>query len=342
MRFASPEYFWLLFCIPLFVGFFIWAYQHKQAALSRFASTSLIRKISPETGLNRQVQKWLLFLLFFFFLILALVRPQFGIKEQQMERKGIDIMVALDISESMLAEDITPSRIMRAKHEIAKFIQLLKGDRIGLIVFAGESFVQCPLTLDYGAARMYLDAVNTSWIQLQGTALGDAIRQSTKAFKSDLKKHKVLVLISDGEDHESENDAIEAAKEAIKEGVVIYTIGIGSESGVPIPMKKQGGDIVYKKDNKGDLVMTRLNSLILEKIAFETRGKFFHAGTNLDLSLIYKEIDTMEKKDLGINKLAIYEERYQIFLCIALLFLVLEFLLSERVKRQEEWRGRFE
>jgi Ca-activated chloride channel family protein len=329
-----------LLLIPLLIGFFIWAYQRKQAALARFASLDLIKKLTPDAGLGRQILKWILFLSFFFFLVCALVRPRFGVKMEMMERKGVDVMVALDISKSMLAEDITPNRIERAKHEISKFIDLLKGDRIGLIVFAGESFVQCPLTLDYGAAKMFLDVVTTEWIQLQGTALADAIRQSAKAFKTKDKKHKVLVLISDGEDHEGK--AIEAVKDALKEGVRIYTVGIGSESGVPIPLKKRSGNIIYKKDKKGDLVMTRLNSIILEKIALEADGKYFHAGTNLDLTLIYSEIAKMEKKDLGMNKLAVYEERYQIFLLLAMFFLMLEFMIPERVKRKKEWRGRFE
>ena len=340
MRFGSSQYFWLIFLIPVCIAFFIWAYQHKQGALAKFASLSLIKKISPETGLSRQVQKWIMFLLFLFFLIGALVRPQFGVKTQKIERKGVDVIVALDISQSMLAEDITPSRIERAKHEISKFIGLLKGDRIGLIIFAGESFVQCPLTLDYSAAKMYLDVVTTSWIELQGTALADAIRQSSKAFRTKSKKHKVLILITDGEDHEGE--ALDAAKEAAKEGVKIYSIGIGSESGVPIPLKKSSGNIVYKKDKSGNLVMTRLNSIILEKIAHETQGKYFHSGTNFDLSLIYNEIAKMEKKDLGMNNIAIYEERYQIFLLIALIFLMLEFIIPERIKQKKVWRGRFE
>lgn len=340
MRFGNPEFFWLYFCIPLFIGFFIWAYQRKQAALARFASLQLLKKMSPETGLNREILKWILFLVFFFFMVIALVRPQFGIKTEMVERKGVDIIVALDISQSMLAEDIAPNRIDRAKHEIGKFIRLLKGDRVGIVVFAGQSFIQCPLTLDYGAAQMFLDVVTTDWIQVQGTALADAISQSSKAFKTEKKKHKVLVLISDGEDHEG--DAIEAAKDAARQGVRIYTVGIGSQKGVPIPLKKGGGNVVYKKDNQDNLVMTRLDSRTLEEIALEGRGKFFHAGTTLDLTQIYNEIAQMEKKDLGMNKLAVYEERYQIFLLIAFLFLLIEFLVPERIHKKKEWRGRFE
>ena len=340
MRFVSPEYFWLFGCIPLFIAFFLWAYQQRRAALSRFAARELLKKLTHNAGLSRQIFKWILFLLFFFFVVIAFVRPQFGVKMEMMERKGIDVMIALDISQSMLAEDIAPNRIDRAKHEIAKFIDHLKGDRVGIIIFAGESYVQCPLTLDYGAAKMFLDVVNTDWIQVQGTALADAISQSVRAFKTDSKKHKVVILISDGEDHEGA--AIDAAKKAKKEGVKIYTIGIGSQSGVPIPISKGTGNVVYKKDNKNNLVMTRLNSLILEKIALESDGKYFHAGISLDFSIIYSEIAKMEKKDLGMNRLAVYEERYQIFLAVALVFLLLEFFIPERHRRKKEWRGRFE
>ena len=340
MRFGNPELFLLLLLLPIFAGFFIWAYQRKKAALQRFASMRLITKLTPSVSTSRQVLKWVLFCIFFTFLVLALVRPRFGAKMEMVERKGIDVMVALDISQSMLAEDITPNRIERAKHEIAKLIDNLQGDRIGIIVFAGESFVQCPLTLDYGAAKMFLEAVSTGWVELQGTALADAIKQAAEALGSKTKKHKVLILISDGEDHQGQ--AVEAAKAAAQEGIVIYTVGVGSESGVPIPMSRGGNNVIYKKDKSGNLVMTRLNPMILEKIAVEGRGKYFHAGTDLDLTVIAGEIARMEKKDLGMSHLTVYEERYQIFLAIALLLLIVEFFISERIRRKQEWKGRFE
>jgi Ca-activated chloride channel family protein len=338
MRFGSPEYFWLLLAMPLLVGFFMWAHQRKQQSLRKYASAAVLPRLMPGVGLTRQIVKWTLFLLFFFFLILALVRPRFGVKLEMIERRGVDIIVALDVSESMLAEDITPNRLERAKHEIAKFIDLLKGDRFGLIVFAGEGFVQCPLTLDYGAAKMFLDVVNTDWIQLQGTALSDAIDLATESFRSRSKKGKVLIMITDGEDHEG--DALQAARKAAAEGVKIYTIGVGSDNGAPIPMQKSGGTIVYKKDNAGNLVMTRLDQMILEKTAAEGNGKYFHAGTNLDLTSIYDEIMKLEKADLGINKMSVYEEQYQIFLVLALIFLLLEFFVPDRIKRKSEWKGR--
>jgi Ca-activated chloride channel homolog len=340
VKFGNPEnfLFWLL--LPLLIGFFIWAWQRKKAALRRFASLHLIKKLTPSSDLSRNIVKWTFFCLFFLFLVIALARPRFGVKMEMVERKGIDIIIALDISQSMLAEDITPNRIDLAKHEIGKLIDMLKGDRVGLVVFAGESFVQCPLTLDYGAARMFLDAVSTGWVQRQGTALSDAITQSIAAFRSKSHKHKVLILLSDGEDQEGK--AVEAAKKAAEEGIIIYTIGVGSESGVPIPVRKSGGNVVYKKDKDGNLVMTKLNPLILEKIAKEGKGAYFHAGSNLEFSRIIGEIAKMEKKDLGASKVTTFEERYQIPLLFALLLLLIEFFIPERIRRKQIWKGRFE
>ncbi|MBD3244308.1 MAG: VWA domain-containing protein [Chitinivibrionales bacterium] len=340
MRFGSPEYFWLLLGVPLVVGFFIWSYQARRRALRRFAAATLIARLAPSSDLGRQVLRWTVFVLFLVFLVFALVRPRFGVKMEMVERKGVDVIVALDVSKSMLAQDITPNRIERAKHEIRKFIDLLRGDRVGLIVFAGESYVQCPLTLDYGAAQLFLDAVTTDWIQLQGTALSQAIEQSVRAFQSQDRKHKVLVVLSDGEDHGGE--AVEAARKAAEDGVRVYTIGIGSESGVPIPLQSRGGgNVVYKKDREGNLVMTRLNPAVLDKIAQEGNGKYFHAGLNLDLTRIYSEIAQMEKKELGMNRMTVYEEKYQWFLAIALGLLLIEFFIPERVRRKGEWKGRY-
>lgn len=338
MRFGSPSYFWLLFCIPVLIGLFIFAHQRKQAALRRFASLQLMKRLTPERILQQQVFKWMLFLCFVFFSILSLTRPQFGVKMELIERKGVDIIMALDISKSMLAEDITPNRLERAKFEIARFIDLLRGDRVGLIVFAGESFVQCPLTLDYGAAKMFLNVVTTDWVQIQGTAIADAIHQAEEAFKSQKNKSKVLIILSDGEDHIG--DVETAAQNTARQNIKIYTVGLGSESGVPIPLNKGKGNISYKKDANGNLVMTRLNSLMLEKIAVSGNGKYFHAGTSLDMASIYQEIAKMEKNELGTDRMNIFEEQYQVFLVIALFFLLLEFFIPELVKSKEQWKGR--
>lgn len=339
MRFANPEYFWYLLALPVVVAFYIWSYQSRRRALLRFASASLVKRLTPGASLSRQIVRWVLMLVFFVVLTVTLAQPRFGVKMTEVERKGVDIIVALDVSRSMLAQDITPNRIDRAKHEIGKLIRLLRGDRVGLIVFAGESYVQCPLTLDYGAAQLFLDAVDTDWIQMQGTALADAITQAARAFRSEARKHKVLIILSDGEDHQGE--ALEAARKAAKEGVRIYTIGIGSESGVPIPISKGSGNVVYKKDRGGNLVMTRLNPAVLDQIAREGNGAYYHAGLDLDLTRIYSEIARMEKRDLGKNRMRVYEERYQVFLVLALLILLAEFFIPERYQRRGEWKGRF-
>jgi Ca-activated chloride channel homolog len=338
MRFGSPQYFWLLLCIPFFIGLFLYVYQKKLVALKRFASLSLIKRLTPTNTHSRQVVKWVLFLTFFLFAVIALSRPRFGVKMEIVERKGIDVVVALDISKSMLAQDIAPSRLERAKFEIARFIDLLKGDRIGLIVFAGESFVQCPLTMDYGTAKLFLDEVTTDWVQIQGTDITEAINQAVSGFKSKQNKSRVLIVLSDGEDHVG--DAVEAAKKASDENVKIFTVGLGSESGVPIPLNKGKGNVVYKKDSEGNLVMTRLNPVMLEKIAIAGNGKYFQAGTSLDLVAIYGEIAKMEKNELGTDRLNIYEEQYQVFLIIAILLVLVEFFFPERGKPKKEWTGR--
>jgi Ca-activated chloride channel family protein len=340
MSFGSPLYFWLLVSIPILIGLFIFAHQKKQAALKKFASLPLLGRLTP-AGINqRQTVKWTLLLIFILFAIIALSRPRFGLKMEMVERKGVDVIVALDISKSMLAQDVTPSRLDRAKFEIAKFIDLCKGDRVGLIVFAGESFMQCPLTLDYGAAKMFLNVVTTDWVQTPGTAIGDAINQSCEAFKTQKNKSKVLIIISDGEDHLGDAEA--AAQKAAAQNIKIFTVGVGSESGVPIPLTADKSNVTYKKDNTGNLVMTRLNSMMLEKIALSGNGKYFHAGTSLDMSSIYQEIAKMEKNELGTDRMNIFEEQYQWFLAIALFFLFLEFFIAPVSRSKKEWKGRIE
>jgi Ca-activated chloride channel family protein len=340
MQFGSPSFFWLFFCIPVLIGLFILVHQQKQAALKRFASLQLMKRLTPEGIARRQVVKWVFFLMFVLCAVLALVRPRFGVKMEMVERRGVDVIVALDISKSMLAEDIAPNRLDRAKFEIARFIDLCKGDRVGLVVFAGESYVQCPLTLDYGAAKMFLNVVTTDWVQVPGTAIADAITQSAEAFKSQKNKSKVLIVLSDGEDQEG--NAEEAAHKAAEQGIKIYTVGVGSENGVPIPLGSGKANITYKKDKSDNLVMTRLNSMMLEKIAMEGKGKYFHAGTNLDMASIYQEIAKMEKNELGTDRMNIFEEQYQWFLALAILFLLLEFFIPEVSAAKQEWKGRIE
>lgn len=309
--------------------------------MARFGNLDLVKKLSESVSRGRQVAKAVLVVLAVLFMALALARPQIGTRLEEVKREGVDIFIALDVSKSMLAEDIKPSRLAKAKHEISKFIDMLRGDRIGLIAFAGEAFVQCPLTLDYGAAKTFLNIMDPSLIPEPGTNLSAAIGTAMKSFESQERKHKVLVLVTDGEDHG--NNVMQAAEVADREGVVIYTVGIGSPKGVPIPIYDRRGNKEFKKDRRGEIILTKLDQFTLEKIALTTNGKYYQSITGeTRLEKIYEEIAKMEKKELASMKFTQYEDRFQYVLIFAIIFLVLELLLSERVKIKHEWRGRFE
>ncbi len=339
IEFGMPQLFWALLLIPLFVALYIQLSLARRKALNRFGDEKLVHRLLPEESFNFRPLKGFLFILGYSFLVIALAKPRFGLKLEKIEKEGIDIMVALDVSKSMLAEDIAPNRIRRAKHEITKLIDLLKGDRIGLIVFAGESFVQTPLTVDYGAAKLFLDAVNTDWISAQGTDLSGAIRLAHKSFLQTTKAAKVLIIISDGE--EQQGDAIKLAKKAAADGLTIYTVGVGSDSGTPIPIARGNGEVEYKKDSKGNIVMTRLNSRVLGEIALNSNAKYFNAGVNLNLTDIYNEISEMEKSSYGVGDESRYHDQYQLFLLIALLLFMAEFFLPDYLLKTRVWRGRF-
>jgi Ca-activated chloride channel family protein len=278
---------------------------------------------------GRRRVKAFLSLLAMAFGIVALTQPQWGYHWEEIKRLGVDIIVAIDVSESMLAEDVKPSRLERAKREVFDLIEMLEGDRIGLIVFAGTSFVQCPLTLDYGACKMFLDYIDTDLIPVPGTALADAIRTATASFSKRERKSKALILITDGEDHEGE--PIEAAKEAKQEGIKIFPIGVGRKEGVPIPLR--GGSGGFKKDRQGDMVITHLDETTLQKIALETGGSYVSSVTgDMDLDKIYKEgiKQRIEQKQLKSTRKRRWEQRFQWFILCALLFIGLEFFVSER------------
>lgn len=343
MRFADPQWLYLLVLIPALALFCLWADTRRQKAVQRFGNPLLLHKLSSSSfGLKRPARKLILVLLALSLLILALARPQWGAKMQTVNRKGIDILIALDTSKSMLAEDIKPNRLERAKHEIASLIDKLPEDRIGLICFAGASMVHCPLTLDHGAAKILLRVIDTETVPIRGTAIGEAIQQARKAFIQEEKKYKVLILLTDGEDHSSR--PIEAAREAAQDGIKIYAIGLGSEAGEPIPIKDQNGaHLGYQKDRNGQVIMSRLDQATLEKIALLTDGKYYHAATaEMELDRVYQEIANMEKKNLQSKKYIHYEDRFVYFLFPALLLLLLEFFLEDYHKIRKNREGRFE
>ncbi len=341
LRFGHISLLHLLWLVPLLVGFYVMAFKAKKRAMKRFGNLELLQKLNQSTSRGRQIGKVTLILAAITFMIFSVARPQIGTKLEEVKREGVDIIIALDVSLSMMAQDIQPSRLAKAKHEVSTFIDHLQGDRIGLIAFSGVAFVQCPLTLDYGAAKMFLDILDPSLIPTPGTAIGQAIAKAIESFEQKERKHKVLVLITDGEDHEG--DVMKYAEEAERQGIVIYCLGIGSPKGEPIPVSEQGGvGVGFKKDRQGEVVITKLDEVALEKIALQTNGKYYRSTSGEEeLNKIYGEISKMERKELGSMQYSQFEDRFQYLLVFAIILLALEAVLPERKAVKSEWRGRF-
>lgn len=340
MRFEEPIHFALLAGVLVLGLFMFWAVARKKTLLERFGDLPLLLKTAPYISFARQRTKALLLLLGLTLVVVTLARLQFGTHMEMLKREGIDVMVALDVSNSMLAQDMKPNRLEKAKQELRSIIDRLKGDRIGLIAFAGEAFVQCPLTLDYGAARMLLGAMDNSSVSIQGTSIKSALNVAVTSFEQQEKKHKVLLLLTDGED--LEGGAEEAADEASKAGIKIYTVGIGNPNGEPIPvLDRSGNQVGFKKDESGQVIISRLDEMTLQKIALATGGKYYNASAGeIELDRIFDDIGKMEKKELEGTLVTRYDDRYQWPLLLALLCIVGEFFVSERKKaRPEEQNG---
>lgn len=332
LRFGNPEFFHLFWLLPALIFFFVWVFRYKKKLLLRLGDEELVRRLTTSVSRKKQIWKVVLIVFGFSLLAFALTDPQIGTRLEEVKREGIDVFIALDVSKSMLAEDVAPSRFEKAKHEISEFISRLQGDRVGLIVFSGLAFVQCPLTLDYGAAKLFLDDVYIGIVPSPGTAISEAIKTAEKSFVAKELKHKALIIITDGEDHEE--DPIPIAREAAKAGMKIYTVGIGSPQGAPIPeFDRNGNRLGYKKDRSGQIITTKLDIATLEKIAFETDGKFYISSSgSAELDRIYDELYQMDKKELSSRQFTQYENRFQIFLLLALLLLIVEAVLGERRK----------
>ncbi|HAZ10112.1 MAG: hypothetical protein A2047_02835 [Omnitrophica bacterium GWA2_41_15] len=333
MHWGSPVYLNFLLLIPILVIFFIFAGINKRKKIEKFGDPVLVEKLSSSKSITKERMNKVLIIIAASFLVLTLARPQIGGRLTMAKRYGVDIMIAIDTSLSMLAQDIKPSRIEKAKLEISSLIDKLKGDRVGIITFAGDSFMQCPLTLDYSAAKMFLSIIEPGMMPKPGTAIGDAIKAAIKGFTKKERKHKVLVLLTDGEGHDT--NPAEASNEAKKEGIIIYTIGIGTKKGEPIPIIGQSGNINgYKRDNGGEVVMTKLDEETLQKIALITDGKYYCAtASGFELDKIYDEINKMEKKELSSRLFTQYEDRFQYFLGIVLILLCVEFMIGDRKRK---------
>ena len=331
IRWGNGEILYFLFLVPLLGGFLYYSkWKNGRKRLEDFASSSLLLLIAPNLSFLRQRIKDVLLLLALSFMIVAWADPQVGTRIEEVKREGIDLVVAVDVSTSMLAKDIAPSRLEKAKHEVKSLLDRLQGDRVALVAFSGKAVIECPLTLDYGAAEIFLDVLEPGLVSMPGTSLAAAIRTSLKAFQEESQAGKAIVLITDGEDHQEQ--VMEAVEEAKERGVIIHAVGIGSPQGVPIPMGGTGGE--FKKDKRGNVVVTRLDEAQLEQIADQTGGIYQRCSTSQDeLDAVMGAISGLEKGELGSREFTQYEHRYQFFLVLALAALVLEHLLSDRRMR---------
>ena len=332
VRFEHIEYLYLLLGIPVFTILFIMGLQMRNTALKRLGDIHFLNRLIPDASREKVILKFIILNIAYAFLVIGIANPQTGSKLEKIQRKGIDVVVALDISNSMLAQDIKPDRLTRAKQALFKLIDRLQGDRIGIIIFAGKAYTQLPITTDYAAAKMFVSTISTKDIPSQGTAIGEAIELGTSSFEES-DHSKAIIIITDGENHEG--NAVEAATAASELGISVYTIGMGLPDGSPIPITnsydQQTG---FKKDREGNTVITRLNEVMLQQIAAAGNGDYVRANnTQAGLSKIFEKINALEKSEIETRMFTDYEDQYQYFLCFGLLLIFLEFLIFDRKTR---------
>jgi len=322
-------WFWLLLVIPAITLIFVILQIWKSKKQKKFATKKLLDKLSPDKSLFKSVLKLLVLSLAFAFLTIALVNPKIGTKLETVKRQGVDIVFAIDVSKSMLAEDIAPNRLEKSKQLVTQIINNLASDRIGIIAYAGKAFPQLPITTDYASAKMFLQSMDTDMLSSQGTAIDEAIQLSRTYYDDEEQTNRVLIIISDGEDH---NDiAVDVAEAASEEGIKIFTIGVGELKGAPIPIKRNGIVLNYKKDNSGETVITKLNEEILIKIAKEANGEYINGkNTNQVVETIREILNKMDKKEFEAKQFAEYKDQFQWFLGLGILFLFIDIFLLER------------
>jgi len=330
-RLAHPQFLYLLLLIPLLVLLFVYARQRKKRAMAAFGEHSLVMRLIPEYSGTREILKFIIWSLAWILIVVAMADPQTGSKLEKIKRKGVDMVFALDVSNSMLAQDITPNRLERAKQAIIHLLGKLENDRVGLVVFAGKSYVQMPLTTDYSATRLFLSNVSPGMIPVQGTAIGDAIETSASGF-ANTKQSKAIIIITDGENHE--DNAVEAAQAAAGKGIRVYTIGIGLPEGAPIPVYSGNTQIGYKKDASGTTVITRINEPMLQEIAKAGKGIFVRANNSQSgVQEVFDQINKLEKAEYNEAFFSDYEDRFQFFVLAALILILGEVLIADRKGR---------
>ncbi|MEE9362402.1 MAG: VWA domain-containing protein [Cellulophaga sp.] len=333
VQFDEKIYFYLLGIIPVMVVLFVLLQIWKKRTQKKFGDLAILKRLTPDKSYFKATLKLIFFLLGISFLILGLVNPKIGSKLETVKREGVDIVFAVDVSKSMLAEDIAPNRLEKAKRLVSEIIGQLASDRIGIIAYAGQAYPQLPITTDYGAAKMFLQGMNTNMMSSQGTAINEAINLATTYYNDEEQTNRVLFIISDGEDH-AEGATKDAIEKATEEGIRIFTIGVGKVKGAPIPIKRNGVVERLKKDRQGEVVITKLNENILEEIADEGNGEYVN-GTNTEeaVGFIKEQLNQMDKTEFESKQFAEYKDQFQWFLAIGLFFLFLDvFLLDRKTK----------
>lgn len=338
-RFEHPDHLYALAILPVLIVLFMIARHLRKRAIERFGDKRLMVQLMPKVSKYKHGVKFTILLFALAFLIVGWANPQWGTKKEKVKRKSVDVFIALDISQSMLAEDIPPNRLERAKRFAENLMEELKGERIGLILFAGNAYLQMPLTTDYGAALMFLRTANPKMAPTQGTAISDAIDLAERSFEVENETHKALIIITDGENHDGE--ALERAKDANDDGLLIFTVGVGSPNGGKIPTYF-GARKGFKLDNDGNEIVTKLNEQMLLDLADSGEGAYFNiTATDEIVETLRDRINKMERREFELQAFEEYESHFQLFIAIALFLLIIEFLISYRKSKWLEGRDFF-
>ncbi|MGY0391083.1 vWA domain-containing protein [Bizionia sp. KMM 8389] len=322
-------WFWVLAVIPVIMLLFLLLQFWKKQTQKKFADKRLLKRLSPNTSVFKTVLKVVVLSLAFACLAIALVNPKVGTKLETVKREGVDVVFAVDVSKSMLAEDIAPNRLEKSKQLVTQIVNNLAGDRIGIIAYAGKAFPQLPITTDYASAKMFLQGMNTDMLSSQGTAINEAIELAKTYYDDEQQTNRVLIIISDGEDHSEMSENV--AREANEEGIQIFTVGVGDAKGGPIPIKRNGVVLNYKKDSSGETVITRLDESTLMKIAEEANGTYINGRNTADVvSAITDILNGMDKQAYEAKQFADFKDQFQWFLGLAIFFLFIDIFLLER------------
>lgn len=332
LHFEHKEYFLLLLLIPLAIALYFYVQLQSKKQLQKIGNVDLIKRLMPDRNEKKSLIKFIVFNVILFFLIIALAQPQMGTKMEKVQRKGIDVMIALDVSKSMLSQDVAPSRLEKSKLLIQTLLKKLDGDRVGLVVFAGNAYLQMPLTVDYSSLMLYLRSVNTNSVPTQGTIITDALDQSENAFNATDKKHKAIIVITDGEDHEE--NAIDKAEELASDGTKIFTVGVGTPNGGTIPIYNESGNKVdEKRDENGQPIISKMNPNMLQALAKAGNGNYYVLDNSKQVSdFISKDIAKIETKTINDKVFTDFVEQFQYFLVFALLLLITDFFITYRKK----------